>query len=149
MKKTPEILVELGIAKEVHLDNGDIIRWHGVGYGLYSNVSGNKLFILKKSKKKKKSLDLNDDRIKRGIALYDSFQNLCPKHGTLNADGKLENAVNIGRAQGILYKSYKWNENAKYIHEFRSFPLVWINRRTQACALTGGNIKITERGIEG
>lgn len=149
MKKTPEILVELGIAKEIHLDNDDIIRWNGISFGLYCNVSGNQLYVLKKGKKKKKPLDLEDEKVKRGFNLFSDFQDFDPKYGLILSDGKLENASNIGRAHGILYKSYKWDESALYIHEFRTFPLVWLNKRTKACALTGGKIKITERGIEG
>lgn len=150
MPNVPPVLVTLGKARELHLDDGDVVKWKYGQYLLYSSVTGKQLYVIKKGKKNKVKLNFDDELISRGVNLYGNFQDFDPGHGIHITTGGLENGSKIGRAAAILYNSDKWGDkNVLYIHNFADSPIAWFNGRTNACALTGGKILVTERGIEG
>jgi len=57
----------------------------------------------------------------------------------------------IGRVHHIAYRSTKFGPCQSFIHVFEKSPWVWVDSESnpRILVITGGNIKITKRGIEG
>lgn len=151
MIQSPKILVELGYALSLGMVDGSRIKFTPNKYLLYSNISGSRLFVLPKPKRRKsRDLDLSDNKVKKGLSLFATFKDCKADKGFLLPDCGLSSAKKQKtKIADIIYRSDKWDTLDDYIHPFEYHPNLWINKLTKACAIFGGKIKITKRGIEG
>lgn len=143
----PRMVVELGRAIEV--DGTEWIwTWNTRdNWVVASSVSGNRLYLFKKPGE---TVDNpKSDLFKRGSKLYRAFTRHSvdkTKKGTVAVPRK-----QVGRAIHVVYESAKFGKTAHYIHTFDKQPIVWVDKPNlpKIMVLTGGDIRITRRGIEG
>lgn len=146
----PRLLVNLGKAKSLLLTDSSKIRWKSAKFRLFATPSGKRLFVIKSEVISNVDLDLDDKAVRGGVYLYANFKDFEPGRGSYIPSNGLENAKKIGRCGSIIYNSDKWTGRAtSYIHEFKVPPIIWYDKKTESCALTGGNINVTAEGITG
>lgn len=142
----PSTLVELGRA--VELECGEY-RWRWSkkdDFILCSSESGTKLFIFARPKSVVERGTFDPDKAK---SLYQTFNR---REDDQYLAGRIPTPRrSIGRAKSVVYSSDKFGRRYEYIHHFKSPPILWVdNAKTpRIVALTGGKIRVTQRGIEG
>lgn len=143
----PLVLIELG--RLVELQTGDH-RWKWTkkeNWIVCASESGKRLYLFPKPKQQPSSRTTT--YAKDGVKLYKLFNHR--KYDRL-VTGKINDLqYREGRAIHIIYHSDKFGRGSNYIHSFDKPPIVWTNNKKspKIVALTGGEIKITSRGIEG
>lgn len=155
--KIPSVLATLGrpvkiIGEDVHYrfmvkDN----------VKLFATSSGQTLYCLTVKKKPTKYSDFlelwdkNQDQAENTLALYQNWHDFEAKTGSIMKPPK-GFLFNVGRCESIIYSSDKWTgKQTKYVHDFKSKPIIWVNKKTSptVLVLSGGKIRTTKRGIEG
>lgn len=144
----PLVLVELGRLVELQTDS---VRWKWTAkedWIVCSNESGKRLFLFPRPPKK--PVKDSTAYAKKGERLYKIFNH---RKSDKLLKGKIcDLKRREGRAIHIIYRSDKFGGRASnYIHSFDKPPIVWVNstKNPKIVALTGGDIRITTRGIEG
>lgn len=144
----PLVLVELGRLVELQTDS---VRWKWTAkedWIVCSNESGRRLFMFPRPPKK--PVKDSTAYAKKGEKLYKIFNH---RKSDKLLKGKIYDLKRReGRAIHIIYRSDKFGGRASnYIHSFDKPPIVWVNstKNPKIVALTGGDIRITTRGIEG
>jgi len=152
------VLVLLGQFRGLELSDGQKMTARKTDrYSLACNVSGNRLYIFRiagdRSKSSKSVYDLTAAReiVDRAVALRETFTDFAAEHISIGsvATRKLRDA---GRVAEIYYASDKWTSKTNvYVHKFEKQPLLRVDRLEQPeiGIISGGNISITKRGIEG
>ena len=150
----PSTIVHLGIASEIVTDY-DVVWKFGKrdGFGMYCNVDGNKLYIFSPLSKIKVDRP-NTAIVKKAVKIYEKWSRWSASE---NIIASIKNSINmkiVGRVVSVSYYSNKFNRNGKkigYIHNFDNYPILRVdnNSRPSVIEITGGSIRITERGIIG
>lgn len=155
--KLPDVLVHLGRAVEVKGDNVHYQWAVKDSVDLYTNTKGMSLYCLRTTKRptsKERFLSVIDQRqgqVDRAVSLYEDWHDFEPLTGSL-ASRPTGFLYRVDRVHAIVYESDKWTgKQAKYIHEFETKPILWVNSKTRprVAILTGGKIHVRKAGITG
>ena len=143
----PLVLIELGRLVELQTD---IHKWKWTkkeDWIVASSESGKRLYLFPRPKKQ--TTVEGTTYAKEGAKLYKIFNHR--KHDKLLKGNIHELKRREGRAINIIYHSDKFGRASNYIHSFDRPPIVWVNnnKNPKIVALTGGDIRINTRGIEG
>lgn len=155
--KLPPVLSALGRAVEICC--GDVVyRWTVKdNVLLYASKSGRRLYCIKTKKKMTsgaqwaQAITKRRKQVDKAVALYEKWHEFDAITGSIMTAPR-GFMFKVGRASHIIYASDKWTGRmTKYIHEFRSPPVCWVNRKTAPTVveLTGGKIHIRKAGITG
>lgn len=154
----PSVLVLLGQFRKLILTDGHEFSARKVdGYSLASNVSGNKLFIFKldgdRSVSRKAVYDktIARETIDKAVSLREVFTDYKAEHLTIGSVGT-KALKTAGRVAELYYASNKWSgKTAVYVHEFDKAPVAKMDGKTfpSLVTISGGNIRVTKKGIEG
>lgn len=124
---------------------------------LYTDTAGKKLYCLKTVEKKAKKSDFDraiekkHSQVSEAMKLYKNWHDFDAVSGSL-ASPPRGFLFDVDRAVHIIYNSDKWvGRNRKYIHEFKTPPKIWVNKKTEPTLLvmTGGKIAVKKEGITG
>lgn len=155
--KLPPVLATLGRAIEVE---GTSVRYKFLkkdDVGLYATPDGKTLYCLNAKKKRatfdefSKAWERNKTKAEQGVHLFEEWNDFDSNAGSL-ATAPRGFFFQVDRCQCIIYESPKWEgSNNKYIHEFKTPPLMWVNKKSAPTVLmlSGGKIRTTSRGITG
>ena len=158
--KLPAVVTVLGDAVEIRARlNDGTDRLYRFGSGnrrrafLCSNPSGRRLYVLPvkpvpASRLKKRPIT---NEIKRAARMYEKWSDFEADRGSL-IDVPKKRLNKVGRVTHVVYRSDKWDGRANdYIHSFDAPPILWADRKAKpdVLALTGGKIRVTQRGIVG
>lgn len=155
--KLPPVLATLGRAIEVE---GIELRYKFLkrdNVDLYATPDGKTLYCLQAKKKRatfdefSRAWERNKDKAEQGVGLYERWNDFDVSAGTL-ATAPRGFFFQVDRCKSIIYESPKWEgSNNKYIHEFKTPPLMWVNKKSAPTVLmlSGGKIRTTSRGITG
>lgn len=155
--KLPAVLSCLGRAVEVCCD--DIVyRWPAKdNVLLYASKSGRRLYCVKTKKKATsgaqwaQAVTKRRKQVDQAVALYEKWHEYDAITGSLMVPPR-GFMFKVGRATHIIYASDKWTGRMqKYIHEFKTPPVCWVNRKNNPTVLelTGGKIRVRKAGITG
>jgi len=149
-KTIPSVIVYLGKAREL-VTYDHHWKWSiKDNYGLYSNPTGSKLYVLKQ--RGNRTRELKDTRFTRSAErTFDMFFDR-------DSDSRALLSITLralkkgSRVANITYSSDKWDTKmTTYIHMFAMPPIAWADSDTKPTQIIieGGRIDITRRGIEG
>lgn len=145
----PSVLVELGRAIELDSDTWTWTWNQRDNWSVTASSDGKRIFLFKRPPQKNKVASPKNRYIKRGERFYRVFNRR-------KADEVFKGSVHelkkrVGRAIHVVYESNKFGPKRQYIHTFDAQPIVWVDKENlpKIVALTGGDIRITKRGIEG
>jgi hypothetical protein len=141
----PKVLVELGRAVELDSDEW-VWTWNKRdNWIIAASVNGKRLYLFPRPKQRAQ----NPVDIQRHERLYKVFNRR-------ESDELLQGNIRAlkrraGRANHVVYHSDKFGRGRDYIHIFDNPPIVWVDKPNlpRIVGLTGGDIRITKRGIEG
>lgn len=142
----PEILVYLGGAIEI---DGDRHEWKwkkNENFVVATDELGKNLYLFQKPKRAKRA-SVNPS--KKGAQTYQKFNRREPtKTNEIDVQNPKKKA---GRCHHIAYRSTKFGACKSFIHVFDDPPSIWVDKidKPQIIVLTGGNVHVTKRGIEG
>ena len=156
--KISPVLICLGNAVEIESDEKNHYRWRKTQTKLYCNPNGHILVCWQHGKPKttseekfKRAVSANKSQVSLGVKTYEKWHEFGACSGSL--EGPPRGFLFLaGRAKSIVYASDKWVGKVRsYIHEFTHPPKIWVNKDQDPSlvVLTGGKIRITQRGIEG
>jgi hypothetical protein len=140
--------VELGTADTLVISEGDKIHTFKfpATYKLLAHPGGKMLLLAYVTGRKKRS-----DQNLRAEQLYLDWSGFEPVTFVAKIPSSKKLSL-IGRAESIIYRSDKWSgQTQRYIHDFKNPPLAWGDgpNKPQLILLTGGRVRVTERGIVG
>jgi hypothetical protein len=134
------------------------IKWKKKdGYELFSDSKGKKLWIIKAKRKTVgeeqflKSVSKKRTTVDKALNLYTDWHETDPITGSV-LDPPKGFLFELGRCESITYSSNKYTgRQQRYIHEFKTPPIVWGNnkRSPKVILLTGGKIAVKNEGITG
>jgi hypothetical protein len=155
--KLPPVLATLGRVIEV---DGLEVRYKFLkkdNVGLYATPDGKTLYCLKANKKRAtfeeftQIWERNKTKAEQGVRLFEEWNDFDSKAGSL-ATSPRGFFFLVDRCRSIIYESPKWEgRNNKYIHDFKTPSLMWVNKKSAPTVLmlSGGKIRTTSRGITG
>lgn len=145
LPNVPNTLVYLGEAIEIDSDSYEWKWTKAHQFIVASNEAGNKIYVFRGPGKKVKDAPTK----KRGENLYKRFNRR--EAADIKVVSPPAVKTKVGRAHHIAYRSTKFGKCESYIHVFDRPPIVWADKpgNPGILILTGGNIKITSRGIVG
>jgi len=118
---------------------------------------GDMLLLTKpRPKKKVTKSDYSGDNARTAADAIGLFETFAAKYAANWDKISLPNYKfkRFGKVNSITYYSTKWGKRARYIHEFKTKPQARINYTSSGMnppviMVTGSNLQITKRGIEG
>lgn len=146
--RIPALMVDLADARAIELEDGRKLQFRLAGkFALCANKAGDELWIL--SRVGGKQVATEDDKAEKLFEKFTGFE--ADYTGALV---QLPGLVleRLGRAKSIIYRSDKFATKSRdYIHAFKRYPTVSVDRKTRPriVAIRGGKIKVTTEGITG
>lgn len=155
--KLPRVLATLGRIVEI---KGEHVHYYFSAkkqMRLISDALGRTLFGIQVAKKKTSSLEFLEfwkryqSQADKAVDLYEKWNDFDAQTGSIIRAPR-GFFFRVDRCVSIIYESEKWGgKRKKYIHDFSTPPLIYVNKKTEPTVikLSGGKIRVTKRGITG
>lgn len=152
--KLPKVLIFLGYVNEIKGENVHYYFPEKSKVLLATDSGGKRLFAIGKVKKKQIKEEIGEKyekQLSTGVKIFQKWHDFDPSQveKISVSPGFL---FRVDRCSAIVYTSDKWEgKKNKYLHEFKTRPLMKANNKTKPSllVLTGGKIRVTEKGITG